>query len=157
MPSTGARSEAAPHGSPAALAEVALPILRACAALAEESLDQVAPEVTLQQFRALTVLHEHGPQNAAALADALGIARSTLTRLADRLVRDGLIDRVSDPLDRRAVILSVSRRGSRLAERVKAWRLRELASRFGGVSAAEGASLVDVLRRVGTFLASEAS
>src|SRR5829696_5491983 len=132
MPPIRAVSEAATSWSPAALAELVLPILRACSAIAEESLGQVAPSVTLQQFRALTVLHEHGPQNAAALADALGIARSTLTRLANRLVRDGLIERLTDPADRRAVVLSVSRQGSRTAERVKAWRLRELARRLRG-------------------------
>lgn len=148
-----AASEAPPSGSPEALADIALPILRACAAIAEESLERVAPAVTQQQFRALTVLHEHGPQNAAALADALGIARSTLTRLANRLVRDGLIDRVADPADRRAVVLSVSRRGSRTAERVKAWRLLELARRFGDVRPDEGASLAAVLSRAGALLA----
>jgi DNA-binding MarR family transcriptional regulator len=156
MPSTGAPAEALPGGGAAAtLAEIALPILRACGAIAEESLEQVAPSVTLQQFRALTVLHEHGPTNAAALADALGIARSTLTRLANRLVRDGLIDRVTDPADRRALVLSASRRGNRTAERVKTWRLQELARRFGDVSPEEGAALADALRRAGSFLAPE--
>jgi DNA-binding MarR family transcriptional regulator len=142
-------------GSVAALAEVALPILRACAAIAEESLEQVAPSVTLQQFRALTFLHEHGPQNAAAVADALGIARSTLTRLGNRLVRDGLIDRVTDPSDRRAVVLTVSRQGSRIAERVKAWRLRELERRLNGVSADDVAELRDALGLAAALLAPE--
>ncbi len=155
MPAIRQPSVTSATRSPTTLAELALPILRACAAIAEESLDRVAPSVTLQQYRALTVLHEHGPQNAAALADALGIARSTLTRLANRLVRDSLINRVTDPSDRRAVLLSVSRRGSRTAEQVKAWRLRELARRLSGVSREDAPALADALARAAALLAPE--
>jgi DNA-binding MarR family transcriptional regulator len=142
-------------GSTAALAEVALLILRACAAIADESLEQVAPSVTLQQFRALTVLHEHGPLNAASLADALGIARSTLTRLANRLVRDRLVERVSDPSDRRVVVLTVSRQGSRIAERVKEARLRELERRLGVAAAGDAAVLHEGLVLAARLLAPE--
>jgi DNA-binding MarR family transcriptional regulator len=135
-----------------ALAELALPTLRACAAIATASLEQVAPSVTHQQFRALTVLHEQGPLNAATLASALGIARSTLTRLADRLVRDGLVDRIPDPSDRRAVVLTASRRGRRIAAAVKARRLQELSRRLEASSPEDLDRLTDALVRVGALL-----
>lgn len=138
-----------------ALAAVGLLVLRACSALAEESLERVAPTVTLQQFRALTVLHEHGPQNAATLAEALGIARSTMTRLGNRLVRDRLVHRVTDPTDRRAVVLSATRLGDRTVARVKAWRLEELARRLGSVSATEAVELRHALARVATLLSAK--
>jgi DNA-binding MarR family transcriptional regulator len=137
------------------LATTALVVLRSFAAIAEESLAEVAPTVTLQQFRALTVLHEEGPKNAASLAAALGIAPSTLTRLANRLVRDALVDRVEDPDDRRAVILSITRRGTRTADRVKAWRLRHLERRFRALSLDEQDALTSALLRVGELFAPE--
>lgn len=130
-------------------------VLRACAAIAEESLEQVAPTVSSQQFRALTVLHERGPQNAAAIADALGIARSTMTRLANRLVRDGLVERSTDPADRRVVVLTPTRLGDRTAERVKAWRLRELARRFAGIAPGDARALDEALSMVGSLLTQE--
>src|SRR3954471_6906999 len=123
--------------APELVSHTALPVLRVFARIADESLAEVAPTVTLRQFRALTVLHEEGPQNASSLAAALGIAPSTLTRLSDRLVRDGLIDRVTDPEDRRAVVLSVTRQGTRIADQVKAWRLRALARGFEGITHGE--------------------
>lgn len=119
--------------SPERLAAESLGLLRAFAALAERSLEVTAPELTLQQYRALTVLHEEGPQKAAALAAALGIAPSTLTRLGNRLVRDGLADRGGDPDDRRAIVLAATPEGSRTAERVKAWRLGEMTRRIADV------------------------
>jgi DNA-binding MarR family transcriptional regulator len=134
---------------PGELAEASIGLVRAFAAIAEASLEATKPELTLQQFRALTVLHERGPQNAASLAAALGIAPSTLTRLANRLVRDGLVDRVTDPTDRRAVMLSATALGARTARRVKAWRLHALARQFGAVPTAERATLLDSLVRCG--------
>ena len=130
-------------------------MLRACTAIADASLEEVAPSVTLQQFRALNVLHEQGPHNAAALAAALGIARSTLTRLGNRLVRDGLIERVEDPSDRRAVLLSVISEGSRIAEQVKAWRLRELSRRLRSLRPQDRAQLTTALARAAELLAPE--
>jgi DNA-binding MarR family transcriptional regulator len=131
-----------------ALAAASLGLLRSMSALATTSLEQTAPELTLQQFRALTVLHEQGPQQASALAAALGIAPSTLTRLGNRLVRDGLVARTADPGDRRAVILTASRRGAATAERVKARRLAELSRRFADVAPGDRAPLLAALDRL---------
>jgi DNA-binding MarR family transcriptional regulator len=128
------------------LAEEALPLLRAFTLLAERSLEDAAPGLTLQQFRAVTVLHESGPLQATALAGALGIAPSTLTRLADRLVRTGLVSRGSDDADRRAVVLSVTRRGAHTARRVRARREQALARRFDGLAPDERAVVLDALR-----------
>ena len=128
------------------LALASLDLLRAFATIADGSLDATVPRISFQQARALTLLHERGPLQATRLATALGIAPSTLTRLADRLVRDGLVERVADPDDRRAVLLSESRKGARLAERVKAWRLAELARRFTVV--ADGKERVAMLAAV---------
>lgn len=142
--------------APDELAAASLRLLRAFAALAEQSLDATAPELTLQQFRALTVLHEDGPKSAASLAASLGIAPSTLTRLGNRLVRDGLADRVTDPDDRRAVVLSATRRGARTAERVKAWRLGELARRFDAVPPRTRRTVLAALELCDDVLAPEA-
>ena len=111
--------------------------------------------MTLRQFRALTVLHEHGPQNASSLAGFLGIAPSTLTRLSDRLVRDGLIDRVPDPEDRRAVVLSATRQGTQIANRVKAWRLTALARVFERITHKECIELSNAFDRVAALFALE--
>jgi DNA-binding MarR family transcriptional regulator len=134
------------------LAEASIHVLRTFAAIADASLDATEPRLSLQQFRALSVLHERGPLQATRLALALGIAPSTSTRLADRLVRDGLVVRVADATDRRAVLLRASRKGARTAERVKDWRLAELGRRFADVPSAERPALLDGLQRLGDAL-----
>ncbi|KJS58817.1 MarR family winged helix-turn-helix transcriptional regulator [Streptomyces rubellomurinus] len=62
-------------------------------------------------------LERHGPANVKALADALGVDSSTVTRQVAPLVAAGLVGRVQDPADRRAVRLALTPVGSgRLAE-----------------------------------------
>jgi DNA-binding MarR family transcriptional regulator len=129
--------------------------VRAFAVLAETSLDDSAPGVTLQQLRALAVLHESGPRNATSLASALGIAPSTMTRLADRLVRTGLVRRATDQADRRAVVLSTTRRGVQTATRVKTRRLHELERRFDQLTAKQRATVHAALRAVSPLFDNE--
>jgi DNA-binding MarR family transcriptional regulator len=53
------------------------------------------------------------------LADRLVISRSGITRLADRLEKDGLIQRMACPSDRRAMYCGLTEKG--LEERKRAW------------------------------------
>jgi DNA-binding MarR family transcriptional regulator len=150
MPST--RRRVVPEVDHDGLALAALDVLRSMAAIADASLDATEPRLSLQQYRALTVLHERGPQPAARLAGALGIAPSTLTRLADRLILAGVVERLGDPGDRRVVLLAATRRGARTAERVKHWRLAELTRRFAGVNDTDRPALHDAVARLGDVL-----
>src|SRR5690348_10669687 len=87
---------------------------RVLVSVAVRSLGAVTEDVTLPQFRALVVLAERGPQGAGALADALGVHASTLTRMCDRLVAKSLITRGTTSGSRREVELALSARGRRI-------------------------------------------
>lgn len=68
-------------------------------------------ELTLPQLRALVVLDDDATVTVKALAARLGIQPSTTTRLVDRLVAKGLIQRAPGVQDRREVLLSLSPAG----------------------------------------------
>ncbi|WP_406202557.1 MarR family transcriptional regulator [Kitasatospora sp. NBC_01560] len=74
-------------------------------------------------------LERHGPANVKALADALGVDSSTVTRQVAPLVAAGLVGRVQDPADRRAVRLALTPLGARRLAEVRAGRA-ELARRL---------------------------
>jgi DNA-binding MarR family transcriptional regulator len=74
----------------------------------------------------LVVLASRGPQSAQGLAAQLGVAPSTATRLCDRLVAKGLIDRDQHEHDRREVHLMVSEAGAAIVAGVSRRRRREL-------------------------------
>src|ERR1700749_5224155 len=73
------------------LVDAVLGASRALVAVAARSLANVAEDVTLAQYRVLIVLAARGPQRLADLATALGVDRSTATRMCDRLGRKRLV------------------------------------------------------------------
>ncbi len=82
-------------------------------------------EVTLAQFRGLVLLVTHGELNASSLAELMGVDPSTTTRLCDRLVAKGLIQR-GPKENRRQVCISVTEAGATLVAQATATRRAEI-------------------------------
>ncbi len=99
---------------------------RALVGVAARSLAGTEDIVTLVQYRAMVLLAARGPLNVGVLADALDVHQSTATRLCDRLVKRGLVDRVHSTSNRREVIISLTRAGRALLRSVTAKRRAEL-------------------------------
>ena len=69
--------------------------------------------LSLAKFGALTHLVEAGePLNLSECAKKMTCVRSNITQLMDRLEADGLVRRVEDPQDRRAVRAEMTRLGA---------------------------------------------
>jgi MarR family transcriptional regulator for hemolysin len=100
---------------------------------------------------ALGLLVRLAEENGLAQADLARRGRveaSTVCRMVDRLVRDGLVERRSDPADRRTVRVHLTARGREVAERGMAVA-RDLDARMaGGLDEAERAQLSELLGRV---------
>lgn len=77
-------------------------------------------------YMVLLHLVKHGPQRSKALAVLLHSDPSTISRQASALVDLGLVDRETDPQDRRAVRLAATAAGRRLFDEVRAQRVRLL-------------------------------
>jgi len=76
--------------------------------------------VTMSQCVALETLHLEGRMPVRELSRRLGLDTSTVTRLVDVLVRDGLAQRARDEAgDRRRVFVSLSESGGELASRLE--------------------------------------
>jgi DNA-binding MarR family transcriptional regulator len=91
---------------------------RVLVSVVARSLVEVEDVVTLAQFRVLVLIAGHGPQNLGSVAAALGVHPSNATRLCERLVVAGLVDRADDPQDRRFLRLVLTDEGHRLVEKV---------------------------------------
>jgi DNA-binding MarR family transcriptional regulator len=87
---------------------------RALVGVAAQSLAQTEANLTLVQYRALVALGLNGEQNVGTLAETLGIHPSTATRLCDRLVAKGLMERMTSEESRREVTLALSPAGTAL-------------------------------------------
>ena len=62
-------------------------------------------------WRALCLLAEHGPQSVGRLAEVTLIKRPTLSRLAERMERDGLVIRHVREKDQRMTDVSITEAG----------------------------------------------
>jgi DNA-binding MarR family transcriptional regulator len=111
--------------------DAALVASRALVAIAAQSMNEL-DDVTLPQYRALVILASRGPCTSGELAAALGVHASTVTRLVDRLLAKGLLDRAT-PTDRREVVLSVTKEAVAVLDAVTSARrtgLREVLKRL---------------------------
>jgi DNA-binding MarR family transcriptional regulator len=103
--------------------------------------------LTPQQGQLLCVLMPKA-YGMSELGAALRLAKSSLTGLVDRTERNGLVRREPDPQDTRAVRVTLTTRGSRIAEEFYAGTCRRVEGLLAGLTDAERGTLAGLLGRV---------
>jgi DNA-binding MarR family transcriptional regulator len=125
---------------PAAQVEAVLAGTRAVGAIIAESLASVEEMVTKPQLRVL-ILTSFEQQTMSSIAEDLGVHASNATRTCERLVQAGLLDRATDPEDRRRVILSPTPAGERLLAQVMERRRERIVEIMEQMSAEDRTAL----------------
>ena len=82
------------------------------------------------QVAALATIERHGPLPPSELAERERIKRPTATRILARLGEAGLVERIPDPADGRAAIVTVSLDGRALLRRLRQRKTAYLATRI---------------------------
>ena len=77
-------------------------------------------EVTPSQAEVIIVLGEHGPTTLKGLGGLLVCETGSPSRLVDALVKRGLVDRIDNPMDRRQVLLQLTKEGRKLRPKIQA-------------------------------------
>jgi DNA-binding MarR family transcriptional regulator len=98
------------------------------------SRDDGVDGVTGARLSALSVLVYGGPMSAGSLARRERIAAPTAVRIVDALVREGLVERLDVPGDRRRRDLASTPAGRALMERGRARRIERLAGELAGLA-----------------------
>ena len=111
------------------------------------------PPMTATQRLAMFETAMSGPLRLSALADRMGITAPTASRAVDGLVDLGLMERQSDPVDRRAVQLDLTRPGRKRVEEKKALAAAALQPGVAALSAQDRARLATLLARLANALA----
>lgn len=123
--------------------------------IALRSLDEVAPDVSLPKFRVLLTLDELGRVPSGRLAQALAVSASSVTRMADRLIDDGLVARTAGEHSRSVAALELTDAGRALVARVIAWRHDELRRLLGGLDPAALEAATAALEQFATAAAAQ--
>ena len=128
------------------LVEALQATMRVLVGLALRSIDGPGGAVSLPQFRVLAILADLGPTRSGRVARALGLDASTVTRLADRLVGSGHIERHGEPGHRGVVTLALTPQGRSLVAQVARWRRSELSQIAGRLGPEDQATATRVFR-----------
>jgi DNA-binding MarR family transcriptional regulator len=117
-----------------------------CTAAAAEALE--GEEITALEYGVLAWLQDEPDIDQNALAARMGIDRTTASMLVSGLEEQGVVDRRTNPADRRARLLRLTEAGAALRERLRP-RVRDCQARILTVlEPAERETLLDLLLRV---------
>jgi len=99
---------------------------------------------------------EHGRLRMADLAEQAVVSRSNVTRLADRLEKAGLVQRMSCPLDGRSTFCVITDKGRALRARMWTVYRRQIDTLFGQhLGAREAEALARTFERIISSLRSK--
>ena len=102
-------------------------------------------DMTLPQILSLRLIQKHGSRRIGDLAAHLHLTASAVSRLVDRLVDKGLVDRKEHDLDRRQKSLRITGAGARLLKRIDTAREADLVRSLADLDPAIAADLENAL------------
>ena len=128
-------------------------LFRSLKGLHRAALAEAGVRLEMPATAVLVALEERDQQRASALAEALHLDLSSVSRQVAALEREGWVRRERDPADSRAALLDLTAAGRDVLRTVRAARLAHLAERLPDWTAEELQHFADQLRRFRTDLA----
>ncbi|MGA7834466.1 MAG: MarR family transcriptional regulator [Acidimicrobiales bacterium] len=98
--------------------------------------------LTPSQASALTTIEEYGPMRISTLATYESLGAPAATRVVASLEELGLLERTTDPEDKRASLVSLSERGRTELDELKRERTLEISGMIERLSAKERQTIV---------------
>lgn len=115
--------------------------------LAERSIQ--SSDACLSDFAVMEMLLHKGPQPVNEIGRRIELTSGAITTAVDRLESRGLVTREAHQSDRRARIVRLTARGKEQAARVFAGHKTAMDLAASGLSKAERATLIRLLRKLG--------
>ena len=116
--------------------------------LATQSIESL--EVCLSDFGIMELLLHKGPQPVNEIGRRIALTSGAITTAVDRLEARGLVTREAHESDRRARIVRLTAPGKEQAGSVFAGHKAVMDSAASGLSKTERATLIELLRKLGT-------
>jgi DNA-binding MarR family transcriptional regulator len=104
--------------------------------------------ISLGDLHAVRVLARQGEVPISRYGDELGVPRSTITNLVDRLERAGLVERLPGPTDRRVTLVRLELAGRKAVEETGLLRDSEVAAHLLALEPEAQELLAELLERV---------
>lgn len=105
--------------------------------------------LTVSQFGTLEALLHLGPLNQRELGQKLLKSGGNITLVIDNLQKNGLVEKKTDPNDRRAVIISLTNKGRSFIEEFFPQHLDKIKEEFSCLSIKEKEQLAGICKKLG--------
>ncbi|MBM4170008.1 MAG: MarR family transcriptional regulator [Ignavibacteria bacterium] len=109
--------------------------------------------LTQPQFGALECLGHLGPMTIGELCRKHLVSGGNMTVVVDNLQKEGYVERIPSPTDRRSVLVQLTPKGRKLFESIFSEHARFITSLAGVLSEPEQKELSRLLKKLGTSLA----
>jgi DNA-binding MarR family transcriptional regulator len=136
------------HTADRATADLAARLRVEIGRLTRQTRQHSRSDFTPSQVSALATLDQRGPMRLGELARAECIAPPTLTKIVANLEAVGLVERTTDPEDRRSSVVQITRAGRSAFTRIRNERNAFLAERISRLPAADRARLADAIELI---------
>src|SRR5437773_2063878 len=107
-------------------------------------------QVGLSDFAVMEMLLHKGPQPVNEIGRRVELTSGAITTAVDRLESRGLVTREAHPSDRRARIVRLTAAGEEQAAEIFAGHKAAMDLAASGLSKTERATLIELLRKLGT-------
>lgn len=108
--------------------------------------------LTQPQFGVLESLGHLGPMCSGSISKKQLVSGGNMTVVVDNLEKEGLVDRVPDPEDRRQIFIRLTKKGEELFKETFLKHAEYMTDIFSVLSEEEQLELAELLKKLGTSL-----
>ena len=108
--------------------------------------------ISNSQMDVLLIIFFHGYQSVKGLAEKLHVTSSAASQLVNILVKDGLLMRAEDEIDRRIIRLELTKKADHMLEEEKKIRMKHGRSLFAGLNDNELEQLCKLQMKMNEYL-----
>lgn len=105
-------------------------------------------KITISQMVLLESLHAKKECKMSDASKVLGVTKSAVTGITDRLLRMGLLRRTRLRVDRRIVKIRLTPKGINIANKLKNYKLKMIRRLFATISQKERMQYLDILKKI---------
>lgn len=115
-----------------------------------EDMDKVLHKhgVSKPIYRVMTVLREHQPASIGTIAEAALTKRSTISRIIDRMIEQGLVSTESNPEDNRITEVTLTPSGQQTLRKLTPIVGRQFSRAMVGISNRDISHLLRTLKKI---------
>jgi DNA-binding MarR family transcriptional regulator len=105
-------------------------------------------KITMPQFLILNFLERQGESRMTDLAKFMAVTTAAMTGIVDRLVRDGYVQRMPKPDDRRIIKVKTTSKGAALVKKVNLQKRQMVMDIFGRLPQQDREEYLRIIMRV---------